>query len=146
KLFLSENLSGISVSESPSKEEVIAAREVLQDWLYDFFQIMPTETDKANALALVVTPFIRGSVPIVPLCVINGLQPGVGKNKFANGISILYTGKTLVPNSFSVEDEEQRKSLMGIFREGRDLVCYDEAHVIEGKALAQALTAATWSD
>lgn len=146
KLFLSEDLSGIEVPDQPGKNDVIEAREVLEDWLYDFMQIMPTDTDKANALALVLTPFIRGSVPVVPLCIINGLQHGVGKNKFANGIAILYTGKDLIPKTFTSEDEEQRKALMSIFREGEDLVVYDEAHNIDGKALAQALTASTWSD
>ena len=58
KLYLSENLSGIEVPENPTQEQVFAAREVLEDWLYDFFQIMPTQTDRANALALVLTPFI----------------------------------------------------------------------------------------
>lgn len=146
KLFLSEDLSGIEVPEEPTQEQVVEARKVLEDWLYDFFQIMPTETDRANALGLVLTPFIRGSVPVVPLCIVNGLQHGVGKNKFANGISILYTGKDLVPKTFTAEEEEQRKAMMSIFRDGEDLVCYDEAHHIDGKALAQALTAQTWSD
>mgnify|MGYP006199608923 FL=1 len=43
-------------------------------------------------------------------------------------------------------EEEQRKQLMSIFREGNDFVCFDETHVVDGKALAQALTASTWSD
>lgn len=146
KLFLSENLSGIQVPDEPTREEVVAAREVLEDWLYDFIAIMPTETDKANALAMMLTPFIRGSVPVAPLCIVNGLQHGVGKNKFANGLAILYTGKDLIPKTFTAEEEEQRKALMSIFRDGEDLVCYDEAHHIDGKALAQALTAQTWSD
>lgn len=146
KLFLNENLSGIEIAETPGKADVIAAREFLEDWLFDFMAIMPSDTDRANALALVLTPFIRGSVPVVPLCVVNGLQHGVGKNKFANGIAILYTGKDLIPKTFTSEDEEQRKALMSIFRSGEDLVCYDESHYIDGKALAQALTASTWSD
>lgn len=146
KLYLSEDLSGIEVPENPTREEVFAARRVLEDWLYDFFQIMPTPSDKANALALVLTPFIRGSVPVVPLCVVNGLQHGVGKNKFANGVATLYTGKPLIPKTFTVEEEEQRKQLMSIFREGSDFNCFDETHVVDGKALAQALTATTWSD
>lgn len=146
KLVLSENLSGIEVPENPTHEEVVEARKFLEEWLYDFFQIMPTPTDRANALALVLTPFIRGSVPVVPMCVVNGLQHGVGKNKFANGVATLYTGKPLIPKTFTVEDEEQRKQLMSIFREGSDFNCFDETHVVDGKALAQALTASTWSD
>lgn len=146
KLILGEGLSGIEIPEEPTQSQAVEARKKLEYWLYDFFKIMPSETDRANALALVLTPFIRGSVPVVPLCVVNGLQHGVGKNKFANGISILYTGKELIPKTFTAEDEEQRKALMSIFRDGEDFVCYDEAHKIDGKALAQALTAQTWSD
>lgn len=146
KLFLTENLSGIQIPDEPTDDEVADARRRLDDWLVDFRSIMPTDADKANILALILTPFIRGSVPIVPLCVIDGLQHGVGKNKLANGISILYTGKELIPKTFTNEDEEQRKALMSVFREGDDFVCYDEAHYIDGKALAQALTASTWSD
>lgn len=146
KLVLSDSLSGISVPENPTKEEAVAAREYLEEWLYDFRKMMPTDADKANVLALLITPFIRGSVPVVPLAVVNGLQHGVGKNKLANGIATVYTGKTLIPKTFSTDDEEQRKQLMSIFKEGHDFICYDEARTIAGKGLAQALTVTSWSD
>ncbi len=55
------------------------------------------EADRANLLGLIVTPFIRGLVPLVPLAVVDGLQPGVGKNLLAECISLLITGRQRRP-------------------------------------------------
>lgn len=146
-LFLvSKDESKFHIPNRPSQTEIDASRGILEDWLHDFLQIMPTDADRANILALIMTPFVRHNLPTAPLAVINGLQMGVGKNLLADGISIVYNGEQVVPQSFPTDEEEQRKQLTSSFISGRDLLCFDEAHVLSGKPLAQALTAATWSD
>lgn len=146
-LFLvGKDQSRFHIPDNPSTNEIVASREILEDWLYDFLEIMPSDADRANLLALIMTPFIRHNLPTAPLAVINGLQMGVGKNLLADGISIIYNGEQVIPQSFPTDEEEQRKQLTASFISGRDLICFDEAHVLTGKPLAQALTAATWSD
>ena len=144
-LILDPELADIEVPEDPSSEEVAAARELIMiEWLGDF--PFDAEPDRANALGLVVTPAIRGLVPRVPLAVVDGLQMGVGKNLFADSILTVYTGEPAQPMNFVDEKEELRKQITSAFRTGAEFFVFDEAHTIDGTALAQALTASTWAD
>lgn len=145
-LHPSQDLHDIDVPDHPTPEQVTEARETLEDWLFDFRRIAPTDADKANMIALAVTPFVRLLLPSCPLAVIDGLQQGVGKNKLADGISIVYNGTRQEPLSLVLDDDEQRKQLTAVFRSGGDFFMFDEAHTVEGKELARALTAPTWSD
>lgn len=139
------DLEVLEVSESPSPQGVRAAVSfLLEEWLGDF--PFATEADRANVLAAVITPFIRGMVPLVPLCVVTGTGPGVGKGLLAECISTLVTGEALVPRQWPGEEEEVRKQLTATFRTGADLFVFDEAHEIRGASLARALTGVTWTD
>jgi hypothetical protein len=136
---------GLKVPEDPSPAEIEAARElILTEWLGDF--PFDSDTDRANVLALIVTPAIRGMVPKVPLAVIDGLQMGVGKNLLADSLLTVYTGQAAEPMNWVPEADELRKQITAAFRTGAEFFVFDEAHTIEGAPLAQALTAATWQD
>lgn len=138
-------LQGLTVPETPTPGEIETARELLlTEWLGDF--PFATDADWANVLALMVTPAIRGLVPRVPLAVVDGLQMGVGKNLLADSILTVYTGEAARPMNFVDEKEELRKQITSAFRTGAEFFVFDEAHTIEGAALAQALTASTWQD
>lgn len=135
----------VSVSQSPSPEGVRAALEFLQEeWLADF--PFPTESDRANALALILTPLVRGLFPLAPVAVVNGLQMGVGKNKFANVVSIVATGELATPLGYNRDGEEQRKVMTSVFRTGRTLMVFDECHHLEGEHFSRAVTSPTYSD
>jgi hypothetical protein len=136
---------GLKVPEDPSPAEIMAARGLLlEEWLGDF--PFESDIDRANVLALIVTPAIRGMVPKVPLAVIDGLQMGVGKNLLADSLLMVYTGGAAEPMNWVPEAEELRKQITAAFRTGAEFFVFDEAHTIEGAPLAQALTAATWQD
>lgn len=138
-------LEGLTVPEDPTPQEITAARELLlKEWLGDF--PFETQADWANALALIVTPAIRGMVPKVPLAVVDGLQMGVGKNLVADCLLTVYTGHPSRPMNFVDEAEELRKQITSAFRTGQEFFVFDEAHTLQGAALAQALTASTWQD
>jgi DNA polymerase I-like protein with 3'-5' exonuclease and polymerase domains len=135
----------LTVPEQPTGEQIAAARELLlTEWLGDF--PFESDVDRANMLALLVTPAIRGMVPKVPLAVVDGLQMGVGKNLLADSLLTVYTGSAAEPMNWVSEAEELRKQITSAFRAGSEFFVFDEAHTIEGAPLAQALTAATWQD
>lgn len=143
-LMPDEELAGLEIPEHPSMEEVAAARKlILEDWLGDF--PFATQADRANALALILTPAIRGLVDVVPLAVLDGSRMGVGKGKLVGTMLWVYTGRPAPLTSMS-ENEELRKKITASFREGRQFMIFDEAHTIEGEALSQALTASVWED
>jgi hypothetical protein len=144
-LILEPEMEGMNVPDMPTQGEVEAARELLMtEWLGDF--PLASDADRANALALVVTPAIRGLVPRVPLAVVDGRQMGVGKNLLADVILTVYLGSPAEPMNFTDEPDELRKQITSAFRSGAEFFVFDEAHVIQGTALAQALTATTWRD
>ena len=136
---------GLKVPETPTADEIAAARELLlTEWFGDF--PFDSDTDRANVLALIVTPAIRGMVPKVPMAVIDGLQMGVGKNLLADSLLTAYTGQAAEPMNWVPEADELRKQITAAFRTGAEFFVFDEAHTVEGAPLAQALTAATWQD
>ncbi|MFI7071876.1 hypothetical protein [Micromonospora sediminicola] len=143
-LMPDEELTGLEVPEHPSAEEVAIARKlILEDWLGDF--PFESQADRANALALILTPAIRGLVSLVPLAVLDGSQMGVGKGKVVETMLWVYTGRSVRLTAMP-ENEELRKKITAAFREGHQFLIFDEAHTLEGVALAQALTASVWED
>jgi hypothetical protein len=146
-LLLDESVSAVEVPDSPGEEDVRSAVKLLtEEWLGDLFQSMPEPEDRANCLALMITPLIRGLVPLAPMAVIDGLQPGVGKNLIADLLSILATGKPASPLPYSRDDDENRKLITSSFRAGSELLIFDEAHTVEGRHLARSITGETYSD
>lgn len=136
---------GLTVPETPSAEQIIAARQlIMEEWLGDF--PFDTDADRANAMAMVLTPAIRGLVPKVPMAVIDGLQMGVGKNLMADSLLTVFTGEAARPMNWVDEADEVRKQITSAFRTGAEFFVFDEAHTLQGAPLAQALTASTWQD
>lgn len=144
-VVMNDELASISVPSDPTPEDVSSARKfILDEWLGDF--PFHTEADRANVLALVLTPFVRNLMPIVPLAVVDGLQMGVGKNLLVEQIYYLLTGVSLDPIGWNDSDEEVRKIITSAFRSGSDVFAFDEAHHLHGAALARALTSAHYKD
>ncbi len=78
------------VPEHPTKAEVAKAVEVLDDALADFGLV--GTANRANALALMVTPVVRPLVPLAPLFVADAPVMGSGKGLFVDLCSIVATG------------------------------------------------------
>lgn len=132
----------LSVDKTLSIEESV--RILLDDWLGDF--PFETEADRANALALVLTPFIRGFVPLVPLAVVDGLQMGVGKNLLADCVSILMTGKAANTLPYINNEDELKKLITSAFRQASNIFVFDEAHNINSTSFSRAITSISYSD
>lgn len=146
-VILDESLSGIEVPEHPTRRQVDDAVAFLRHWMVDFFDSMPEREDQANVFALALTPLVRSLVPVVPLCVINGREMGVGKGKLVEAITLVITGRSQKAQPYHpYDDAEMRKSITTFFKSGIDLVFFDEAHDIRGLSLARALTAPSWND
>lgn len=144
-LELDPALRGIEVPVNPTKEEVSRARHMIMEELLGDFPLH-TDSDKANALATLLTPFVRDLVPVSPLAVIDAKEAGSGKNLLADIISVLFTGRSIQTLPYTVDDAEQRKVITSAFRDGHSVLLFDEAHQIEGANFARALTSHTYQD
>lgn len=144
-VLVPSGLGELTVPSVPSKEQtVMAAKLLMEDWLGDL--PFESEADRANALAMILTPFMRGSVPLVPLAVVNGMEAGVGKNLLADCAAILATGEPAMPLPYVNQEEEMRKQITAAFAGGAELFIFDEAHVVEGTQFARAVTSLTYTD
>ena len=144
-VLVPSGLGELTVPSAPSKEQtVMAAKLLMEDWLGDL--PFESEADRANALAMILTPFMRGSVPLVPLAVVNGMEAGVGKNLLADCAAILATGEPAMPLPYVNQEEEMRKQITAAFAGGAELFIFDEAHVVEGTQFARAVTSLTYTD
>lgn len=144
-VLVPSGLGELTVPSAPSREQtVMAAKLLMEDWLGDL--PFESDADRANALAMVLTPFVRGSVPLVPLAVVNGLEAGVGKNLLADCAAILATGEAARPLPYVNNEEEMRKQITAAFAGGAELFIFDEAHVLEGAQFSRAVTSLTYTD
>lgn len=135
----------LEVQDEPTEEDVQAAvKLLLEDWLVDF--PFADQSDRASALALILTPFVRQFMDVVPIAVIDGNGPSAGKGLLADLLSRLVLGRPAALKAMPSDEEEMRKSITAALEAGRHLVMWDETHSVEGKYLAQLLTAPTWVD
>jgi hypothetical protein len=136
---------GVTVPDAPTDAEVKAAVSLLlDDWLADV--LFASDEDRTAFLAYLITRATRGWYPVVPLCVINGLDKGVGKGLLADLSNRVFTGSAPDLLGMSDQEEEQRKLVTSLLLGAPESVVFDEHHVIGGKVLARLMTAVTWSD
>lgn len=138
-------LDGLTVDENPDQELVKrCAGYLMGEWLGD----MPFETpaDRANCLAMILTPFVRGLVPLMPMAIIDGLHMGVGKNLLADVMWLMANGEEAPTMAMPRDEDEMRKQITSVFLGGADAFVFDEAHTIDSAQLARALTSKIYTD
>lgn len=144
-VHLSEDLVGLAVPESPTDDEVSAARDLLlDDLLVDF--LLKEQSDVAHAVGGLLSPMIRSLTPTCPFIVVNGLQRGVGKGMFLGTVSTVVTGyapqMTMLPDN----EDEVRKRLTSELHAGSTFTVFDETHKLDSAVLNGCVTAASWAD
>ena len=146
-LALSGDLAGFDVPLRPTKDDVNAARERVEEVFADFPFV--DDASRANAIALFITPELRPAVRgNVPLALIDAPQPGSGKSLVAEIVALKSTGSAACMRPAPTRDEEEwRKTLTANIRAGLPMTVFDNVDaVLESANLALALTATTWSD
>jgi hypothetical protein len=136
------------VPQTPSADEVRAARQlVLHDVLGDF--AWKAEADKANYLALLLTPIMatyHGGLS--PLGAVDATVQGTGKTLLAGDIPEALYG--IVSKTWEERDDELRKAITGVLMtEAAPVVLFDnvpEESTVKSAILAKLLTSKKWSD
>jgi hypothetical protein len=136
-----------AVSENPSREEVVRARDLL---LVDLFGDFPFSDDagKAHALAAILLPFARRMIDgPTPLHLFDAPVEGTGKTLLVGCITVVASGREPEGFTESANDDEWRKRLTAALEEGGTFLFIDNLNrVLETGALASVLTARTWKD
>jgi hypothetical protein len=134
------------VPAEPTAGQVDEAVSFLLDrFLADF--PWRTDADRANYLALLVTPLLRPYTrALVPFGIVDATMPGSGKTILTSCIGLLVGQRVL---TWPDADDELRKAVTTVLADQVGAVVFDnlvEGHVINSAVLARLITERTWTD
>ena len=129
----------VGVPENPTEEQVQDAVNLLLKPLADF--PFEDESDRANALAMCIEPYIRDLFEIAPMYYLNKPVAGTGATLLV--YACLYPALGAAPPTTTppTREEEMEKFLTSALMDGGKVVFLDNATVLKAKALIGALTA-----
>ncbi len=145
-LYLASKVPLKPVPAEPSAMQVRAAREfLLHRFLGDFPWV--GDADKANYLALLVTPVLRSYLrTLIPFGVVTSTMPSSGKTILTCGLGMLYGQRVL---TWTNSDEELRKAITSVLADPVGTIIFDnlaEGTAIDSPVLARLITDRTWAD
>ncbi len=140
------DLETITVTDSPSDRDVVAARKLLFDTIIDFPFV--DDGSKANLIALALTPLLRPAIDgPVPLALIDAPQAGTGKSLLAEVVTCITTGRGAGMMTPAKSEDEWRKRLTSQLMLGARVIVIDNVDEPLGSGnLAAALTTSEWED
>jgi hypothetical protein len=102
--------------------------------------------DRANALALLLTPMVRPAIPRhVPMALADAPKRGTGKGLLCDGITIIAGGDTAPILTMSDNGDELQKSITALLMEGATIIVIDNIiERLQSKHLDAVLTSDTW--
>lgn len=136
---LSADLEGFSVPDAPTRGDVQAARELLEEAYADF--PFKTEADRTRAIGMLLTLLVRPACPTAPMHVVTANNRGTGKGLLLSVTSLIASGHDAHLQKLPYHDEEMEKLLYSALLAGRTQLMFDEAgDGLESLALASMLT------
>ena len=127
------------VKPRPSKTDAEAALKVLSDLLVEFV-FADKRVDRAVALSGLMSPGLRGMLPVVPLHGIRASTAGSGKTFLVDLASAISTARSCPVLSAGEKDEETEKRLVGVLLAAYPIVSIDNVNgELGGDLLCQAI-------
>jgi ribosomal protein L18E len=173
KVYIDPNYEPLPVPMNPTEDEVIAARELLFEAIRDFpfsdswdIERQSIKTDekdadgylipnwkrgrssRANAVAMILQPFARNLIDgPTPAYHFDKPAPGTGAGFLADVAHIIAEGTPPAIQTMSLNNEEFRKAITAILREGASVIFVDNINrKVDSGDLAGALTSGVWRD
>lgn len=144
-LYYSENPNPPRIPSAPSVQDALEALRVL----WQPVALFPVVDALGNAVVLhgLLSAALRASLPTAPGVAFDAPAAGSGKTLLARCIGILATGAEPAILPPADTEEESRKRLFTVLREGQRVVLWDNVHAeLGGAALDSFLTAPTFCD
>lgn len=129
-----------SVADRPSRGDAEAALSLLSDLLAEFS--FAAESDRAAALAAILTAAIRPSLALAPMFHARAHMLGSGKSYLCELITAFATPQRGTPTTFPADDEECRKLLLAELLRAPAVIEFDNltGDLVAHKSLCTALT------
>lgn len=135
------------VPREPSGPEKARARAlIVEDVLGDF--PFAGEADQANAVALVLAPFVRPMIAgRTPLHLVDKHTPGSGGTLLVEVAALIASGRPAHIMTEGRDEEEWRKRITSQLKTGAEMICVDNVRrTLDSAALSAVITAEVWQD
>jgi len=145
-LYLTDSQNGLQVPERPTTQQALAAMSRLWAPVRSF--PLADDVDRGVILAALLTACLRPSLPTAPGFGFDAPTAGTGKTLLAQTIGALGAGNApaAMPPA-SNQDEECRKRLFAVLRDGHKTLLWDNVRDVFGNSAIDAfLTAAVFAD
>ncbi|NJP06572.1 MAG: hypothetical protein HC837_13550 [Chloroflexaceae bacterium] len=130
----------VSIPDRPSVDDMQAAlRVITDDLLVDF--PFHTPADRANAIGLLLLPFVREMCGATPLHLIEAASAGTGKGLFNDLLHVVWTGHTATLTPLADNDDEIAKTLAARLRTAPFSIVFDNLRKLNSRNLEAAITA-----
>jgi hypothetical protein len=124
--------------ERPTRDDALAALALLEELLVDFPLV--DEGSRSVALSALITPVIRGALPVVPLHANRAPAAGSGKSYLVDLASGIATGQRCPVIAAGRSEEETEKRLGAAMLKGFPLISIDNLNgELGGDALCQMI-------
>jgi putative DNA primase/helicase len=124
------------ISMSPTRRDAETAAARLDSLLAEF--PFANDASKAVAMSMLLTPVLRGAMPVAPMHLVTAPQPGSGKSYLADTASMIATGERIAAVAVAPNPEETEKRLIGSALAGFPIIGLDNCReTLEGDFLCQ---------
>ena len=114
------------IPEAPTKAEAAAALAKLDGLLNDF--PFTDAVSRTVALSALITPVVRGAMPVVPMHAITATTAGSGKSYIVDLASAISGGERAPVISIGAKGEETEKRLHAAVLEGHPMIAVDNVN------------------
>jgi hypothetical protein len=133
------------IPPTPSRLDAARALEELSEIVKGFPFV--EQSDRAAAIAAILTALVRKSIPSAPLFTFTAPKPRSGKSLLADLVGLISTGHRPSVVTFNGDPAEEKKRLMALLSSGDCVISFDNlSEPLGGDALCTILTQATWTD
>lgn len=135
-LLLMESPRRPDIPAAPSRNDALAALNKLDALLDDF--PFTDAASRAVALSALITPVVRGAMPVAPMHAVTATSPGSGKSYVIDLVSAISAGERAPVLTAGRTEEETEKRLGAAIIEGQALISIDNVNGdLGGDALCQ---------
>jgi putative DNA primase/helicase len=135
-LVLEKSIKMPPISKQPTKDDAIRALDLLSELLAEF----PFRDDESKAVACseLITPVVRGAMPVAPMHHATSPEAASGKSYLADVAAMIATGERCPVLALSSQPEEGEKRLIGAALAGSPIIGIDNTRqVLQGDFLCQ---------
>lgn len=138
------------VPDSPSRDECLAQLSTVIAPISSFpWKTIGNKSPSLSAyVALLLTSLLVGTIEgNIPGFVISANVRGTGKSKLTQIASLVASGEVAPTTPFARDDDEVRKSIVGLLKKGRRIIMWDNVvRKISGESLDMLLTTRLYED